>query len=383
MADDQENPSDDDVAAQWEAMMAGDASAPAADANTPTTEAEGAEASAADSTEEDWSKELGLVKVLNQDEIDNLLGFEMHAERETETHGLKAMLERALLSYERLPMLEVVFDRFVRILSTSLRNYTSDNIDIDIRSITSLRFEDYINSIPMPALLTVFKVMEWENFGIITADGSLIYSFIDVLFGGRRSMRPIRIEGRPYTTIEQGIVRQISEIMLTDMGAAFDPLSPATFQFERMETNPRFATIARPADAAILLQLRVDMEERGGNMEVLIPYATLEPIRELLLQVYMGEKFGRDSLWEAHLQSEVSSTHIELEATLKPKQARMFDIMQLKVGSTIIMDDTPDDDIQLHCHGICMLEGKIGRSGNNVAIHVTNPNFKNRKEPTA
>src|SRR5205809_690135 len=84
---------------------------------------------------------------------------------------------------------------------------------------------------------------------------------------------------------------------------------------------------------AIWLQLRVDMEERGGNIEVLIPYATLEPIRELLLQVYMGEKFGRDSAWENHLQFELYNTQVELEAVLAPKTAFMEDIMRLKVGS--------------------------------------------------
>src|SRR5690606_11100948 len=99
------------------------------------------------------------------------------------------------------------------------------------------------------------------------------------------------------------------------------PLSPATFQLDRLETNPRFATIARPNDAVILLQLRVDMEERGGNIEVLMPYATLEPIRELLSQVFMGEKFGKDVVWEAHLGNEIYHTTVELEAVLDEKTA--------------------------------------------------------------
>lgn len=333
-------------------------------------------------SEEASGKEQGdtLAKTLSQDEIDNLLGFEMQGDKARETKGLRAMLERALLSYERLPMLEVVFDRFVRILSTSLRNFTSDNVDVDVKSITSLRFEDYISSIPMPALLSVFKVIEWENFGLITVDGSLVYSFVDVLFGGRKTNRPMRVEGRPYTTIEQSVIKQLVEIMLVDMGAAFDPLSPATFQFERMETNPRFATIARPADAAILLQLRIDMEERGGNVEVMIPYATLEPIRELLLQVYMGEKFGRDPGWDAHLQGEIYNTEVQLEAVLDPKTALMSDIMALKVGSTIIMENSPNDEIYLYCAGLKMLGGTVGRMGEKISIRVTKPMSHRLKE---
>src|SRR5258708_14044587 len=98
-------------------------------------------------------------------------------------------------------------------------------------------------------------------------------------------------------------------VVLSDLSAACDPLSPVNFRFERLETNPRFATIARPANAAVLARLRVDMEDRGGPLELLIPYPTLEPVRELLLQMFLGQQFGRHSTWEAHLAGGLWNTH--------------------------------------------------------------------------
>jgi len=308
-------------------------------------------------------------KVLNQDEIDSLLGFDTNT-KEDKNIGIQAMLDKALSSYERLPMLEVVFDRLVRMMSTSLRNLTSDNVDVSLESINSLRFGDYINAVPLPALLTIFKAVEWENYGVISFNSQLVFSMIDVLLGGRRSNRPLKIEGRPYSTIEQDVVKKVTEVMLTDMSAAFDPLSPVTFKYERQETNPRFATIARPANAAILVTLRVDMEDRGGMVEILLPYATLEPIKDLLLQMFMGEKFGRDSLWENYLGKEVKSTSVTMEAILGQKIAMMKDVMNLKVGSTIVLDKTPDDDIILKCGGINMMSGKLGKMGDNKAIKI-------------
>lgn len=308
-------------------------------------------------------------KVLNQDEIDSLLGFDAVGDEDNNT-GIQAMLDKALSSYERLPMLEVVFDRLVRMMSTSLRNLTSDNVDVSLESINSLRFGDYLNSIPLPALLTIFKATEWENYGIITANGPLIFSMLDVLLGGRRSNRPVKVEGRPYSTIEQDVVKKFIDVMLADMSAAFDPLSPVTFKFERQETNPRFATIARPANAAILVTLRVDMEERGGMLEILMPYATLEPIKGLLLQMFMGEKFGRDSVWEKNLDTEVRNTSVNLNAILGQKVARMGDVMQLKVGSTIILEKAPEDNVEVLCGGIPMVSGKLGKSGDNKAIQI-------------
>jgi len=68
-----------------------------------------------------------------------------------------------------------------------------------------------MNSIPLPAVLCVFKAEEWENFGLATVDSSLIYSMIDVLLGGRRGQTSLRIEGRPYTTIETNLVKRLGE----------------------------------------------------------------------------------------------------------------------------------------------------------------------------
>ena len=197
-----------------------------------------------------------------------------------------------------------------------MRNFTSDNVEVSLDRITSVRFGDYLNSIPLPAILGVFKAEEWDNFGLITVNSSLIYSIIDVLLGGRRGQTAIRIEGRPYTTIESNLVKRMIEVVLADAELAFKPLSPVKFNIDRLETNPRFAAISRPANAAILVRLRIDMEDRGGTVELLLPYATIEPIRDVLLQMFMGEKFGRDPIWEGHLATEIGQAEIAVEAVL-------------------------------------------------------------------
>ncbi|MBL0318546.1 MAG: flagellar motor switch protein FliM [Alphaproteobacteria bacterium] len=309
-------------------------------------------------------------RAMRQDEIDHLLGLDAGGQTEGQVVGIQAMLDKALLTYERLPMLEVVFDRFVRMASTSMRNFTADNVEIEIASITSMRFGDYINSIPMPSLLTMFRAIEWNNMGLMTIDTALVYSMVEVLFGGRKSTQPIKIEGRPYTTIEQSIMRYVSELLLIDIGAAFDPLTPATFKFERLETNPRFATIARPADAVILLQLRVDMEERGGNIEILFPHVTLEPIRDLLTQVFIGEKYGNDTVWEAHVEREIGHSKMQLEAVLHSKMVNLSDVANIKVGSTLVLDHAVDDDIAIRCKGVNVFYGKLGRMDDHVAVQI-------------
>ena len=180
----------------------------------------------------------------------------------------------------------------------------------------------------------------------------------------------MHIEGRPYTTIERSLVERMVHVMLSDLSAAFEPLSPVTFRFDRLETNPRFATISRPSNAAIVARLRIDMEDRGGRLELLLPYATLEPVRELLLQMFMGEKFGRDTIWETHLAEELWVTDVDLEAVIDTQVMKLRDVFDLKVGSRIMLSATQNSSIQLACGDVPMYTGRMGRKGNRVAVRI-------------
>src|ERR1700758_4924608 len=367
----------DAIAAQWEASLGSE---------DPVAAAEGAESN--ELTEsmalqwaamvEDGSRDFGTGKnggerVLSQEEIDNLLGFTAGEVNLDENSGIRAIIDSAMVSYERLPMLEVVFDRLVRLMTTSLRNFTSDNVEVSLDRITSVRFGDYMNSIPLPAVISVFKAEEWENFGLATVDSNLIYSIIDVLLGGRRGSSALRIEGRPYTTIETNLVKRLVEVVLADAEQAFRPLSPVTFSIDRLETNPRFAAISRPANAAILVRLRIDMEDRGGNVELLLPYATIEPIRNVLLQMFMGEKFGRDPIWEGHLATEIGQAEIAVDAVLYEAKLPLRQLMRLYVGDTLTLDIKPDAMVTVRCGDVTLAEGRMGRVGDRVAVRVAKP----------
>ena len=218
----------------------------------------------------------GDSKILNQEEIDSLFGYtpdEEDEDYEMKT-GVRAILNASMVSYERLPMLDIVFDRLIRMMATSLRNFTQDNVEVSLDNIESMRFGEYIDSLTLPTLLAVFKAEEWDNYGLMSVDSSLVYSIVDVLLGGRRGTAAMRIEGRPYTTIELNLVKDMIELILSDLSTSFDPVTSVNFAYDRLETNPRFATITRLSNAVIVAHLRIDMEDRGGKIDLMIPYAT-------------------------------------------------------------------------------------------------------------
>ena len=310
-------------------------------------------------------------RVLNQEEIDALLGYGYTPEDDLQQkNGIQAILNNNMVSYERLPMLEIVFDRLIRLMATSLRNYTQDNVEVTLDAIESMRFGEYIDSLTLPTLLSVFKTEEWDNYGLITLDSAIIYSMVDVLLGGRHGTAAMRIDGRPYTPIELNIVKEIIQLILGDLSTAFDPVTSVGFVFDRLETNPRFATITRMSNAVIVARLRVDMEDRGGKIDLMIPYATIEPIRELLVQMFMGERLGRDTIWENHLMSQLWDTDIEVTAVIKETTSSLSEVSSWKKGSFFPLEIAPSDDISVLCGDVPLFEGIMGRKEDNVVIKI-------------
>ena len=342
----------------------------AAGADLSGPETTGPETAGPDSNDAEAGAPATSDRVLNQAEIDSLLGFDHASETGEAASGMHRIISAGLISYERLPMLEIVFDRLVRIMSTSLRNFTSDNVEVSIDNIISLRFGDYLESLPLPAMLAVVKAEEWDNYCLMIIDSAMIYSIVDVLLGGRRGTAAMRVEGRSYTTIERNLVERLIQLVLTDLSASFDPICPVTFRFERLEVNPRFAAVSQLSNAAVLIRLRIDMEDRGGRLELLLPYATLEPVRELLLQQFMGEKFGRDSIWETHLAEELLSTDVELDVVLDEQMMRLSDVVGFKPGDQLLLSTTLGAPVQVRCGPVPLFQAQVGRRKNNVAVRI-------------
>lgn len=294
--------------------------------------------------------------------------------------GLRAVIESKIISHERLPMLEVVCDRVVRAFASSMRNLTSDAIDVSLEEVTSIRFGDFMNRIMLPSMVGVFQIKEWESFGLITVNSGLIYSVVDALLGGRGGggSQPVVIDGRAFTTIETALVSRMLELALSDFSEAFKPIEPVTMQLERVESNPRFAAIAGTSNICAVATFRVDMDGRGGEFSLLFPYATLEPVRHKLLQRFMGEKSGRDSIWEAHMASEIRKTQVIVDVVLGEKAMPLADLKALEVGQTIALHKSPDDPLDLACGGVKLAQTQIGQRRGKVAVRLISDVSKER-----
>lgn len=314
--------------------------------------------------------------LLNQAEIDGLL----RAKNVEPVTGLETILNSSKVSYERLPMLEIVLDRFIKMLSSNLRNFFGETVDVSIDQIISTRFGNYMDSIEDLRMLGVFKAPEWEdNTALLVADHDLIYTVIDTLLGGRKLVSENSSQQRTYTSIERNIVRKLFRLILDDLGKAFSPLCEVNFILDRLETTPNFALIVRPVNVAIKTSIRLDMDGRHGIFEFIIPYSTIEPVRDVLLQGFLGEKFGQDSMWEKHLTKELWGTRVPIEGVLDRLSVSLDEVLKWEKGTQIILDAKPDSSVELKCGDLPIGIGKLGSRNGRIAIQVEKSFIQEKK----
>ncbi|QDH17132.1 flagellar motor switch protein FliM [Swingsia samuiensis] len=290
----------------------------------------------------------------------------------TQQKKIEKLIGTAPTSYERLPMLEVVFDRFVRRLTTTLRNRITDSVVISIREIFSQRWEEYLQNDAKKSLYVVFKADEWNGSGVLVLESKLFYSLIDSLLGGRKEKNAFLSNRDHYTEIEKALIKPILHEILTSFAESFYPLCKVDFAFERLETNTRFVAVSRPMDGVVRLSFNIQIEENIGKADFILPYAMLEPIRDTLLQQYMGEKLGHDTVWENHLVQELWKTHINIDVVLGEQEIDFNKITNFSPGDKIFLRRLSENFVSVRSGGKDLFTAKMGQRRGGVAISIEN-----------
>lgn len=317
-----------------------------------------------------------MSKILNQDEVDALLrgisGGEIETEEEVaaDTSGFVAfdLANQDRIIRGRMPVLEIINDRFSRLCTSALANTMRKRVDVNPISIDMSKFGDFMRSLPVPTSINIFKIDPLRGNALLVVDTRLVFSLVENFFGGAGSQP--KIEGRDFTPIEQSIIVKVVKIILANLEDAWRPVHEVSIELLRSEINPQFATIVPPSDVVVVISFEVELENALGSMVLALPYATIEPIRSKLYAAFQTERLEIDHAWISRFRDRLMETPIDLNVTLGTTQITGRQLLDMKAGDILMLDQDEDDLLTSRIQGVLKFYGRPGFVKGNKAFQI-------------
>ena len=291
------------------------------------------------------------------------------------------IVERAKLSYARLPMLEVVFDRFSLSLAQTLKSYLGAMAEVSLGGIDYLSCQDALKDQPDPSLISVTTAEEWGGTiaGIMTPE--LLFGIIEITFGGR-TVATGEKKTRNFTSIEKRIGQNFTETVLTELSNAFAKVTPVNFDISHLETNPKALLLAPPTSACVRARLTIDIEGRIGEMVFVLPNTAFEKVSHILSQQFTGGQLGGDSGWRLKMTDMLGHTNVPMSAVMGQAVLPMRDVLAWAPGQVLDLGIQIDDPVTLCCAGKDIARAEVGhRKNGRIALKLSEKLYEEKDSP--
>lgn len=327
-------------------------------------------------------------QVLSQSEVDALLAAVSEGEIETgdPSSGGGAKDDRVVVVYDltsqdriirgRLPQLDVIYEKFMRSFRVSLSSALRKIASLNHASTDFLKFGEFINTLPMPTCMSVLRFSTLRGSALFVIESKLAYALVDSFFGG--DDRPYsKVEGKDFTPIEISIVRKVVDLAIEDLEAAWESIHPIECSFVRTEVNPQFVGIVPPTDVVIASAFDVELENANGTITLVIPYSTIEPIKQKLSTGFQVESDQTDKkLWTSIIKDQLHDTELDVKVNLGQSEISLKELMSLKVGDVIPLDQDANGEFDILVQEVKKFKGLYGVYHGSVAMQITKPIIK-------
>ena len=328
--------------------------------------------------------------VLEQDEIDALLrgmgGGDV--ETETDTSGNNQQLKAFDFSNQerivrgRFPALDVITERFSRCFQRRLSDMVQTSVEVVAGEVKIIKMNEYLRNLFFPSSINILKIDALDGIGLLTFDSKLIFSIIELYYGGNGQMR-FKIEGREYTAVEMGLIRNLVNECVRCLKASWEPVLPVDFEVLNSEMNPKFASIVDPIEMVVISPVYVRFENQEGHIDVVMPYAMLEPIRDVLEEGMRSLQGEGDKRWNKTLRDESQEIEVAISAELAQVKMSMEDLLAMEVGD-IIPIEMPSL-VPFKVEGITIGHGRLGDFEGKKAVQMMDftrhPAYRDREIP--
>jgi len=310
---------------------------------------------------------------LSQDEVDALLNGvngdeepEAKAEDESDVRSYNLGKQERIVR-GRMPTLEIINDRFARLLRIGLFNFMRRSPEVSVGPVKVLKYSEFIRNLVVPTNLNLVHMKPLRGSCLFIFDPSLVFAVVDNMFGGDGRFHT-RVEGRDFTPTEQRIIHKMLDVVFEDYEKSWQPVHPVTFEYVRSEMHTQFANIANPSEIVVATSFNIELGNAGGQFHVCIPYATIEPIRDVLYSAMRGDSYEPDKRWVRMLSKQVQLAEVELVAHFAQIPATVEQLLGMKVGD-VIGTDIPTT-VTAQVDGVPVFECKYGTQNGQYAIKV-------------
>jgi flagellar motor switch protein FliM len=313
-------------------------------------------------------------QILSQDEVDALLqgitGESQKLEQEeVETGAVRSydISSQERIVRGRMPTMEIINERFARNIRIGLFNFIRKSPEIAIGSIKVQKYSAFLREIVVPTNFNIVSVRPLRGSGLIVCDPTLVFAVIDALFGGAGKYHT-RIEGRDFSATEQRIITRLVEVITAEYKKAWHGIYPLELDYQRSEMQPQFANIATPSEIVVATSFTLEIGDTSGTIHFCIPYATLEPIRDVLYSTIQGDASEPDRRWVNLMKQQIQDAKVELIAELATAPATVEQLLAFQVGDFIELD--LHQVIQAKVVGVPVIDCSYGTSNGRYALKV-------------
>ena len=316
-----------------------------------------------------------MAEILSQDEVNALLrgisSGSIETEKQEEVGGIRAydLTSQDRIVRGRMPTLEIINERFARLLRNDLTSALRKVAEITSTSVDMQKFGEFLKNIPLPTSLTIFKMPPLRGFGIFVLDARLVYNLIDIFFGGTTDLH-VKIEGRDFSPIENKLIKKITDMAFNAMKAAWTPVSPVDIEFQRSEINPQFATIVTPTEVVIINRFEVDIEGAVSKFMICIPYSMVEPIKEKLYSGFQSEQLEIDQRWIERFKERLKESELDIKVKIGTTNISAQDFLKIKKGDVIVLDKRIEEPLVVEIENLPKFIGYPGKINNQVAVKL-------------
>ncbi len=310
-----------------------------------------------------------MSEILSQDEVDSLLDGLDSGEVESEADVVKPEPVEGIIAYDftsqdkvvraRMPTFDVINERLAREVRATLSSLLQTNVDVSANPFDTLKFSEFVRSLPVPTSLHVFRMEPLRGHGLIVFESQLVYNLIDTFFGGE-ALGKARVEGREFTTIEEVMVKKAVVAVLKNVEASWAPIEPVKAALVRSEMNPQFTAIVLPTDLVIVTRFEIELEQSAGNLVVCYPYSMIEPMRNKLSSGVQAETEEIDTNWRRRIREVILESMVEMKIQLGATEITGERLIYMQEGDVIQLDNDASEPLSCYVDGLEKLTGYVG-----------------------